>query len=61
MKYFNENMSVDDARKKMFGLSAEMREDKEASDAMWDEYIEIRPILRKKERASKDYMNMLTS
>jgi hypothetical protein len=61
MKYFNEDMSVDDARKKMFSLSAKMREDKDSSDEMWAEYEKVRPILRKKERASKDYMNMLTS
>jgi hypothetical protein len=61
MKYFNENMSPDDARKKMFLLTEKMRDDKKTSDEIWDEYVGIRPILRKKERASKDYMNMLTS
>jgi hypothetical protein len=61
MKYFDETMSTDDARKHMFFLTDKMRNDKEASDEMWKEYQEIVPILRKRERASKNYMNMLTS
>jgi hypothetical protein len=61
MKYFDENMSVDDARKKMFSLSAEMREDKTASDKMWAEYEKVRPILYEKEASDPNVTNMLTS
>jgi hypothetical protein len=61
MKYFDETMSADDARKLMFSLTEKMRDNKKTSDEIWQEYKAIRPILRKKERASKDYMNTLTS
>jgi hypothetical protein len=61
MKYFNEKMSVDDARKKMFALAEKMRDDKKASDEMWAEYTKVRPILYEKEASDPNWMNVLTS
>jgi hypothetical protein len=61
MKYFDENMCEDDARKKMFSLAAEMRADKKTSEEMWAEFQEILPILREKEASDPNRMNVLTS
>jgi hypothetical protein len=61
MKYFNENMYIEDARRAMFKYASETKDDDKRFNAIVNEYDEIMPILYEKEASDPNVTNMLTS
>jgi hypothetical protein len=61
MKYFNDNMYIEDARRAMFKYASETKDDDKKFNAIMNEYDKIMPMLYAKEAADSKVTNMLTS
>jgi hypothetical protein len=61
MKYFNDDMYTEDARRAMFKYASETRDDDKKYNDIMNEYNQIMPILYEKEASDPNRRNVLTS